>query len=40
MAKVEFACRRIYNLDVYQGADGSGMSVEDHQAVLDAMANV
>ena len=40
LAKVEFACRRIYNLDVYQGADGSGMSVDDHQAVLDAMANV
>lgn len=40
LAKVEFACRRIYNLDVYQGADGSGMSIDDHQAVLDAMANV
>jgi hypothetical protein len=40
MAKVEFACRRIYNLDSYQGADGSGMSIDDHQAVLDAMADV
>ena len=40
MAKVEFNCRRIYNLDGYQGADGTGMSVEDHQAVFAAMANV
>jgi intein/homing endonuclease len=40
MAKIEFFCRRIYNLDTYQGSDGQGMGVEDHQAVLDAMANV
>jgi replicative DNA helicase len=40
LARVEFACRRIYNLDSYQGSDGRGMGVEDHQSVLDAMANV
>jgi len=40
MAKVEFACRRIYNLETWQGSDGQGMSVEDHQAVLEAMNNI
>lgn len=40
MAKVEFACRRIYNLDTYQGSDGGGMGVADHAAVLEAMNNL
>lgn len=38
MAKVEFACRRIYNLEAYQGQHG--MSVEDQAAVLEAMNNI
>jgi replicative DNA helicase len=40
MAQVDFPCRRISNLDMYQGSDGRGMGVEDHAAVLEAMANV
>ncbi len=37
LASVNFDCRRIYNMDMYQGR---GMSVETHHQVLDAMFNV
>lgn len=40
MARVEFMCRRIYNLSTVDAPIGKGMGVEDHQSLLDAMANV
>ena len=40
MARVEFMCRRIYNLNAIDAPIGRGMGVEDHQSLLDAMANV
>jgi replicative DNA helicase len=39
-AKVDFAPRRIFNLDIFQGAQGGGMSVEEHRAVMEAMAGL
>lgn len=40
MARVEFSCRRIYNLDAVDAPIGQGMGAEDHQSLLDAMANI
>lgn len=39
-AKVDWEPRRLYNLDIFQGAGGNGMSVEDHRAAMEAMANL
>lgn len=39
-AAVDFTCRRIYNLDSWQGTAGSGITVEDHDAVVQALSGV
>lgn len=40
MAKVDFEPRRIRNMDMFRGASGRGMGVEDHAAALTAMMEV
>lgn len=39
-AKVDFAPRRIRNMDMFRGAAGRGMGVDDHAAALQAMMEV
>jgi replicative DNA helicase len=40
MAKVDFEPRRIRNMDMFRGASGRGMGVDDHTAALTAMMEV
>jgi intein/homing endonuclease len=40
LAKVDFKSRRIRNMDIYRGAVGNGMGVDDHTAALAAMGEV
>lgn len=40
MAKVDFAPRRIRNMDIFRGSTGRGMGVEDHTAALTALLDV
>jgi len=40
IAKVDFAPRRIRNMDMFRGSSGRGMGVEDHAAALTAMMDV
>ena len=40
MARVEFGCRRIYNLNVTEAACGRGMGVEEQRDLLDSLSNV
>lgn len=40
LAAVNFASRRIYNMDIYNGATGMGMTLENDDEIMEAMSNL
>ncbi len=39
-ARIHFPSLRMYNMDPFRGADGQGMTIDDHRAAFDAMGQV